>query len=125
MSTWRPLVADPPLGGTVWILNSFSLNLFAELPSAKLAVRHVELDEARRLAVGARSAVGHEDTAALFADLLDRPVPKNRTTLRLAPGDVALVGQHTGPRLPVGATSRPEGAPIQWIVVDVMDEGSG
>ena len=65
------------------------------------------------------SAVGHADTAAVFAHVLGVPVACNRATVALKDGDVALVGQYSGPRLPEGATTLPEGATIKWVVVGV------
>jgi hypothetical protein len=100
----------------MYIGNAFSLNMIASFP-ARLSAEEVSLDEARRLAATATSAVGHETTAAIFAALLDREVPVARVTLRLQPGDAMLVGQYIGPRLPEGATTLPEGAAIRWVVV--------
>lgn len=62
--------------------------------------------------------------AARGGDLFQRvhlghPVPMNRVNVQLHPGDSALVGQYTGPRLPEGATQLPEGARILWLRVDV------
>ena len=65
------------------------------------------------------SAVGHTDTAAVFADVLGVPVPAARVTVSLKQGDAALVGQCRGPRLPEGATRLPEEATIQWLLVSV------
>ncbi|MCX6797345.1 MAG: DUF1874 domain-containing protein [Candidatus Doudnabacteria bacterium] len=66
-------------------------------------------------------AIGHETTAALIqrqygitAALLAR------VTVTLCPGDVALVFQYSGPRLPEGATVLPEGAKITAILVEVF-----
>lgn len=61
------------------------------------------------------SAVGHADTAAIFADALGMQVPCARVTVSLRKGDVAIIGQYRGPRLPEGASTLPEGATIQWI----------
>ncbi len=99
------------------ILNAFSINMLS-LP-ARASFDPLAVDEARALAAGMASAVGHPDTAAVFAATLGVPVPMNRATVRLAPGDVALVGQMMGPRLPEGATSLPEGASIAWVRVTV------
>lgn len=63
------------------------------------------------------SAVGHADTAAVFAAVLGRPVAVNRATIKLEQGHCLLVGQYIGPRLPEGATTLPEGATIEWWVV--------
>lgn len=72
--------------------------------------------EVRKLAEGAESGVGHADTAALFSEILGIPVAFNRTNLSLEPGDVLIVGQYKGPRLPEGATKLPPGASIVWWV---------
>ena len=60
------------------------------------------------------SVVGHADTAALFSYLLGREIEVNRTSITLKRGDVLYVGQYSGPRLPEGASTLPEGATITW-----------
>jgi hypothetical protein len=71
------------------------------------------------VAGGVDSAVGHADTAAVFSSLLGVPVPMERRTVTLQPGETALVGQYSGPRLPEGATTLPEEATITWLLVTV------
>lgn len=101
-----------------FVLNAFSLNMLAEMP-ASIKVEEVSREDAAALAAQAVSAVGHTDTAAVFSSVLGVPVPANRATVSLAKGDRVLVGQYRGPRLPEGATTLPEGATIQWVVVTV------
>jgi hypothetical protein len=60
------------------------------------------------------SAVGHADTAAILGELLGVTLPVNRVSIKLARGDTLFVGQYTGPRLPEGTTTLPEGASIEW-----------
>jgi len=48
-----------------------------------------------------QSAIGHAATAELLSELLQRPVPVNRTAVKLQPGDSALVLRLTQ-RLPEG-----------------------
>ena len=103
----------------MYLLNAFSLNMLTG--NADLSVREVSLATARNLAKVCTSAVGHAGTAAVFADVLGVPVPTNRVSVSLNPGDAALVGQYSGPRLPEGATSLPEGATIKWLLVGVRD----
>lgn len=98
-----------------YILNAFSLNMLSE--SATVQATELFLNEAQFLADGAESAVGHADTAAVFSSVLKRPVECRRTTVSLSKGDNALVGQYSGPRLPEGATTLPEGATIKWFLV--------
>lgn len=102
----------------MFLLNAFSLNMLAG--NADVHVRAVSLDTARTLAKVCTSAVGHADTAAVFADVLGVPVPCNRVSVSLDHCATALVGQYSGPRLPEGATSLPEGATIKWMIVGVF-----
>ena len=97
----------------MYLLNAFSLNMLAG--NADIHVREVSLDTARNLAKFCTSAVGHADTAAVFADVLGVPVPCNRVSVTLDHCATALVGQYSGPRLPEGATC----ATIKWIIVGV------
>jgi len=105
----------------LWLMNSFSLNTLRHFSAASVRVRVLSLDEARVLAREATSAVGHPDTAELFAERLGVAVSMNRHTVVMRFGDRALVGQHVGERLPVGAVTRPVDAEIRWLLVEVMD----
>lgn len=66
-----------------------------------------------------QSVVGHADTAAVFSAALAEDVAHNRANVTLRPGDVLLVGQITGGRLPEGATTLPEGVRIVWRRVEM------
>ena len=101
----------------MFILNAFSLNML--VGNADVAVREVAVSVAASLAPACVSAVGHADTAAVFSSVLGVEIPCNRATVALKEGDVALVGQYSGPRLPEGAVSLPEGATIKWLIVAV------
>ena len=101
----------------MYILNAFSLNMI--VGNADIVVREITQSVAAGLAANCLSAVGHADTAAVFSNVLEVTVPCNRATVALKDGDLALVGQYSGPRLPEGATSLPEGAAIKWLVVGV------
>lgn len=61
------------------------------IASGNAHVRPCSLREIRRRARGARSAVGHENTARLLTELLDHPVGFNRVNLELTQGDNLLV----------------------------------
>ena len=99
----------------MYILNAFSLNMIDG--NADIVIREVSLKTAASLAVHCTSAVGHADTATVFASVLGVPVACNRATVSLQYGDVALVGQYSGPRLPEGCSTLPEGATIKWVIV--------
>ena len=101
----------------MFILNAFSLNMI--VGNADVVVREISRAMAACLAADCTSAVGHADTAAVFSSVLGVEIPCNRATVALKDGDVALVGQYSGPRLAEGATGLPEGATIKWLVVGV------
>lgn len=101
------------------LLNAFSFNMVKDYP-VQIHAKEASLEEARALvAKDFKSAVGHADTANVFASQLGTDVPANRVTVALEKGDTALVGQYRGPRLPEGASELPEGATIQWLLIDI------
>jgi hypothetical protein len=109
------------------LLNAFSANMLAEFPCTVIfteltceeARTSVLLDLEEQGKVDVDSAVGHADTANIFTKELGMPVPMVRKTVSLPIGSFAIVGQYSGPRLPEGATSLPEGATIRWLQVTV------
>ena len=114
----------------LYITNALSLNMleggFLEgnlqviaLPNAQAAARAIDDYEGGPVV----SAVGHADTAALFAALLGTPVACARTTVVLSDGDELVVGQYSGPRLPEGATALPDGAAVKWFLVLYSEGG--
>jgi hypothetical protein len=126
------------------IVNAFSVNMLdvAENCTVKTLFQRITRAEAAcRAADGIISAVGHEDTAKVFSVELGVEVPANRATVTITPesGPIQvsvnkyvavtitpesgpiLLGQYKGPRLPEGATTLPEGAEIQWFLVDVVE----
>ena len=82
-----------------YLSNAFSLNMVGEFPVA-FKVARISLEEAVTAAVDRKSAVGHPDSAAMFAEQLGRSVVHCRENLSLKKGDSLLVGQYRGPRLP-------------------------
>lgn len=103
-----------------FIVNAFSLNMLdVAAEFHRLTIHLVNLERAREFAAqGAESAVGHPDSAAIFAEQLGVPVPVNRINLSLVDsGTRLLVGQYTGPRLEPGARTLPPGAIITWWLV--------
>lgn len=101
------------------VLNAFSLNMVSQFP-CDIRFEEIPLEEARAYAADCESAVGHAETAAVFGEILGCSVPCHRSTVSLKKGEVALVGQYRGPRLPEGATSLPTGATIAWYRVSVL-----
>jgi hypothetical protein len=104
------------------LLNAFSVNMLQLGGSVHRQVEFQLVSTQRVRALlsrGFESAVGHADTARIFGQILDLPVEANRTTVTLASGEKAILGQYIGPRLPEGATALPEKARIDWIIVTV------
>lgn len=69
------------------------------------------------------SAIGHQDTAKVVSDILGFEVKPNRVSIKLNENDVLYVAQYTGPRLPEGATTLPEGAILEFFEVTFRKEG--
>jgi hypothetical protein len=107
----------------VILLNAFSANLLAPKFPATVVFHELTVAETRKLlGTDFKSVVGHKDTAAVFSTILGVPVVCNRETVTLYPGDSAIIGQYSGPRLQEGATSLPTGAAIKWLFVLVYDD---
>lgn len=105
--------------GRGYILNAFAASMLPH-GTYRVTFTDITLEEARERAWDTRiSAVGHADTAAVFASELLVDVPWNRVSVDLRANDWALLGQYQGPRLPEGATSLPEGARIRWMLLRV------
>jgi len=103
----------------VLVINAFSANMLSP-EGATVAFDPLTLEQARAMAQGATSAVGHAETASVFGAVLGMDLPMNRATVALSPGQRCLLGQYVGPRLPEGATSLPPGASIRWMQVAVV-----
>jgi hypothetical protein len=103
------------------LTNAFSLNILAV--DCLIDIASLSIDEVRRILDQSPwvSAIGHEDTAAIINNLLElrREVTCNRVTITLKPGDIVIVAQYIGPRLPEGTTTLPEGSQISFKRVEV------
>ena len=110
---------------SIIITNAFSLNMLNF--NADVKIRNLTAEQAKNLieenaAHGGlhRSAIGHADMAAVASEALGMHIPMNRSTVELVSGDMLLVAQYSGPRLPEGATTLPEGATIKWMTVSIQ-----
>lgn len=104
----------------LYLVNALSLNMAAEAEGA-FRWRAIPPAEVREvLAEGFVSAIGHEDMARILSGMLGLEVPVNRATLAVQPGDRLVVAQYRGPRLPEGAASLPEGARVEFFLVEVF-----
>lgn len=105
-----------------WIGNAFSLNMLdPSRPMLMVVVGRMPFGVAHEWVRknNPTSCVGHESTAAVMSADLGIPVAFSRQSVRLADGDELLVAQYVGPRLEEGATALPDGARIDWILVQV------
>ena len=126
---------EQPPSRRLFITNAFSLSMLdgnSLWMDDRLAIRRLADDEARKLLQVCSEAkyrlvsgVGHADTARIFTGILGTEIPMNRVSIDFGGGDLLLVGQYNGPRLPEGTTELPPGATIRWFTVqDVTVEYS-
>lgn len=105
------------------ILNAFSLNMI-DPEAAAVTVRFAKMSRGVVGYIGRdsglSSAIGHADTARIVSSLIGVDIPMKRESVVLRPGDVAIVAQYRGERLPEGATELPEGATLEFYLVEVM-----
>ena len=103
-----------------YLTNAFSLNMLLCFDST-IRTQEIATEAAAEIVRndGLISAVGHQDTAAVFSSVLGTHVSMSRITVSLAKGDVILVGQYSGIRLPEGATALPPGSRIRWVRVTI------
>jgi hypothetical protein len=108
----------------VVVVNAFSVNMMSSLFDGRsVHFTELTLEQARLMANGAVSAVGHADTAKIFTSLLGTEVRCSRETLSFGvEGATLLLGQYSGLRLPEGASSLPPGASIKWIRVGIYSQ---
>lgn len=106
---------------SIYLSNAFSLSMIANLGHCKLNVTSNICNYQQMVEeLNPTSIVGHQDTANLFSNLLEIDVPMNRVSVTLKKGDILIVGQYTGPRLPEGTSVLPEGASINWMCVEIQ-----
>ena len=100
------------------VLNAFSLSM-VQMP-AIVQARILEREELKsRLAAGFESFIGHESLCPLLREMFDVSIFVNRQSVRLERGEEAVVFQYTGPRLPEGVTSLPEGSELVPMLITV------
>ncbi len=87
---------------------------------ANVRVSEITLDDARREARQAHSAVKSVVHSSLFTAVLGTPVPvSTRNRVVLEAGDVCLLGEYEGRDLPDDATALPRGGTLKWFLVEV------
>ena len=108
---------------TVYLLNSLVVPVnFDKHHEVEVSFRVATLEEVREmLREGFVSAVGHEGTAKLLSQLLGIPVPVNRVSIWMEPGDIG-VHFYLKKRLPEGTVlTEEELAKLDyWLVVSTV-----
>lgn len=100
---------------SIYLSNAFALSMVQD---GNFSVATLTTEDAlAAMGNGFISAIGHADIAAVVSGMLGIDVPMNRVNLALKTGDVLVVAQYVGPRLPEGATTLPEGAKIVFKMV--------
>lgn len=102
------------------LANAFSLTM---LPIEAMDFVRVKKINPNDVPADVESAIGHQDTAKVVSSILGFEVKPNRVSLMLTENDVLYVAQYTGPRLPEGATTLPEGANLEFFEVTFRKEG--
>lgn len=102
------------------LTNAFSLSM---LPMEAMNFVRVKKINPNDVPADVESAIGHQDTAKVVSDILGFEVKPNRVSIKLNENDVLYVAQYTGPRLPEGATTLPEGAILEFFEVTFRKEG--
>lgn len=102
------------------LTNAFSLTM---LPIEAMNFVRVKKINPNDVPADVESAMGHESTAKVVSSILGFEVKPNRVSIRMSESDVLYVAQYTGPRLPEGATTLPEGASLEFFEVTFRKEG--
>ncbi len=103
------------------LVNAFSLGM---LPlEAMMYIIRVKKISSNEVPADVESAIGHTDTAKVVSSMLGFEVKPNRVSIKMSESDVLYVAQYTGPRLPEGATTLPEGASLEFFEVTFYKEG--
>ena len=102
------------------LVNAFALSM---LPMEAMNFVRVKKINPNEVPADVESAIGHVDTAKVVSNILGFEVKLNRVSIKLTESDVLYVAQYTGPRLPEGATTLPEGASLEFFEVTFRKEG--
>lgn len=103
------------------IINAFSVNMLVG-PKNSVRFEKITTNAAGALCAssGIDSYIGHADTASILTQMLKIQIDARRASCVLGSGEKALLAQYSGPRLPEGATRLPEGAKIEFYLVEIL-----
>ena len=98
-----------------YIANAFSISMLGDIDQASIQIQKINKNDFYKTIKtnNAVSCVGHKDTAQVLG------VDFNRTNINLKQGDVLLVAQLNGGRLPEGATTLPDGFSFTYYKIQI------
>ena len=100
------------------LANAFSINMLPGNSVVKFT--QITTDQAKELLTdNVESFIGHNDTANVLSTILGVPILVNRASFTAQQGEQFIVAQFSGPRLPEGSTTLPEGAVLTFWLVEV------
>lgn len=106
----------------IYLGNAFSLQMLNPDKVNTVVVSPLTVQEVKKLLTEFTSVVGHQDTASVLSASLGINIPMNRINISLIPGDVLIVAQLTGGRLPEGSTTLPDGFEFKFLKVVLVAE---
>jgi hypothetical protein len=110
-----------------FLTNAFSLQMIAAdavIKITKISEPAIELETLMFQGGSVTNCIGHVDTDNIVRSLLREGGVEieagERINVHLEPGDICIVAQLVGGRLPEGATELPSGARIEFRRVEVI-----
>lgn len=97
-----------------YIINGFSAQMLRN-PNALVRFTEISEEDFNKLSFDAHSVVGHKDIANRVK------VPYNRESIKLNPGDICLLVQIQGGRLPEGTTEIPKDVEIKFNCIKILE----
>ena len=106
--------------GKYYLANAFSLQMLPDV-DVDVAVINISVESVKAMLLSDfTNAIGHADTAAVVGSILGLDLQANRANIALNKGDVLVVAQLVGGRLPEGSTTLPEGFQLVFKLVTIV-----
>jgi hypothetical protein len=105
----------------IYLSNAFSLQMIDTSRAQNIHIAPVSVEQVQEILTrGFVSVIGHADTAKILESMLHTGVAYNRANLKLQQGDILIVAQVMGGRLPEGTTEIPAGISIIFLKVEYL-----
>lgn len=108
----------------IYVANAFSLQMLNMEKVNTVISSPLTIEEVKEVLSNNEftSSIGHPDTANVLTSLLGVNIPYNRINVTLTPGDVLIVAQLTGGRLPENCSTLPNGFNFKFVKVVLVTE---